>query len=101
METLANWARRHDLSYDQFLTLRKTIRRDAEQLRFEAWKRQKAGAGTYNSVEELIPEDMRRRYERQGLLQYLHMAIHECGAERRADREPNPALTEILKGEVV
>ena len=95
METLANWARRHDLSYDQFLALRKTIRRDAEQLRFEAWKLQKTGAGTYNSIEELIPEDMRRRYERQGLLQYLHMAIHECGAGRRADREPNPALVEI------
>lgn len=96
METLANWARRHGLSYDQYIALRNNIRRDAEQLRFKAWNlRQKPGAGTYSSIEELIPEDMRRRYERQGLLQYLHMALHAHGVGRRADRESNPVLVEI------
>lgn len=67
------------ISYDQFLTLRKNILKDAELLYTEARKRHKAGTGIHYPIGDLVPENVRQRYERQELLQYLYAAIVERG----------------------
>lgn len=81
MSSLANWCYKQKMSLYEYKELERKIDEEAARLVLAASSLHKTGTGVYYPVEALITEEVQRRYDESGLLDFLQAALIEHGVE--------------------